>query len=47
VLLNFDSSTKAMQPTVTFQQTVLEKGDIHIQKGEIESLSLNTLKPTL
>lgn len=32
-----------MQPTVTFQQTVLEKGDIHIQKGEIESLSLNTL----
>ena len=45
VLLNFDSSTNAMQPMVTFQQMMLEKLDIHMQKSEIESLSLNKLKP--
>ena len=30
---------------VTFQQMMLEKWDIHTQKSEIESPSLNKLKP--
>lgn len=43
--LIFDQSTKAMQPMVTFQQMMLEKLGIHIQKSEFGSLPLNMLKP--
>ena len=34
-----------MQPMVTFQQMMLEKLGIHIQKSEFGSLPLNMLKP--